>query len=235
MPWWGEMAGALVHNDFRRCRIRARYFRMNQKFFDLGTNQSPTAIVVGIHPPTDPEKRTIRLVFNPEDEGKAIRRCALHVGQDTSLETDLDAVVNMIREQLTARLRQGEAAPAEGGSVAVTTAAQFAPPAEPTAEGESDDELELPEDEDDANAEDAEAEEEPIELGRSLIQKLMEQLDNREWCEQNIEALMNMALPATIIDGQHRIRGAERCEREIPFTVCATTIAPGRSRSSSSR
>ena len=29
MPWWGEITGALVHNDLRRCQIRARYFRMN--------------------------------------------------------------------------------------------------------------------------------------------------------------------------------------------------------------
>ena len=28
--WWGEIGGELVHNDLRRCRIRARYFRMNQ-------------------------------------------------------------------------------------------------------------------------------------------------------------------------------------------------------------
>lgn len=30
MPCWGEIVGALVHNDLRRCQIRARYFRMNQ-------------------------------------------------------------------------------------------------------------------------------------------------------------------------------------------------------------
>ena len=31
MPWWAEITGALLHNGLRRCRIRARYFRMNQK------------------------------------------------------------------------------------------------------------------------------------------------------------------------------------------------------------
>jgi hypothetical protein len=31
MPWWGEIAGALGHNDLRRWQIRARYFRMNRK------------------------------------------------------------------------------------------------------------------------------------------------------------------------------------------------------------
>jgi hypothetical protein len=30
MPWWDEISGALVHNDLRRCRIRACYFRMNR-------------------------------------------------------------------------------------------------------------------------------------------------------------------------------------------------------------
>jgi hypothetical protein len=29
MPWWGEITGALVHNDLRQCQIRARSFRMN--------------------------------------------------------------------------------------------------------------------------------------------------------------------------------------------------------------
>src|SRR6516165_4276270 len=33
-PWWGEITGALVHNDLRRCRIRACYFRMN-RFWSL--------------------------------------------------------------------------------------------------------------------------------------------------------------------------------------------------------
>ena len=30
-PWWGEITGALVHNDLRRWQIRARSFRMNRK------------------------------------------------------------------------------------------------------------------------------------------------------------------------------------------------------------
>ena len=30
MPWWGEIAGVLVHNDLCRCQFRARYFRMNR-------------------------------------------------------------------------------------------------------------------------------------------------------------------------------------------------------------
>src|SRR5262249_46347653 len=33
MPWWGEISGALLHNNLGRCRIRARCFRMNQKYF----------------------------------------------------------------------------------------------------------------------------------------------------------------------------------------------------------
>ena len=61
-----------------------------KKFFELGTNQSPTAIVVGIHPPSSQDRRTIRLEFNPEDDGKAIRRCELHVNWDGSLEHDVD-------------------------------------------------------------------------------------------------------------------------------------------------
>lgn len=35
-----------------------------------------------------------------------------------------------------------------------------------------------------------------------------------------------MSRPATIIDGQHRIRGASNCERNIPFTICAIYDCP---------
>ena len=100
------------------------------------------------------------------------------------------------------------------------------PGIETAADGETDDELELPEEDEDDNAEETDAEEEPIELGRSLIEKLRQQLDNRDWCEQNIDALKHMARPATISDGQHRLGGAGRCERYIPFTVCAIYDCP---------
>jgi hypothetical protein len=195
-------------------------------FFELGINQSPTAIVVGIHPPTSSEERKVRLEFEPADEGKPIRRCKLHVAWDVGLEDDIEAVVRLIRKQLTVRMQQGDGTAAQpsgqnGGAVAAP--GTVAPTAAP--ESDTEDEEDLPNDQEEANDEEA-VEEEPIELGRSLIEKLLEQLDNREWCEQNIEALRNMARPATIIDGQHRIRGAERCEREIPFTVCAIYDCP---------
>jgi hypothetical protein len=76
-------------------------------------------------------------------------------------------------------------------------------------------------DEDIEEAGEDEGEDEEIELGRSLIETLLTKLADPTWCQENIEALKEMARPATIIDGQHRIRGASSCERNIPFTVCA--------------
>ncbi|MDY3551363.1 hypothetical protein R5W24_000439 [Gemmata sp. JC717] len=196
-----------------------------KKFFELGINQSPTAIVVGIHPPTSPDKRSIRLEFDPADEGKPIRRCKLHVSWDVSVEDNIEEIASIIREQLTSRLSQNGSVAGALPPSQVPASPQSTPDA--ITEGEQDEEVELPE-EDEEEPEDAEteAEEESIELGRSLIEKLLEQLENKEWCEENIDALRNMARPATIIDGQHRIRGAERCEREIPFTVCAIYDCP---------
>jgi hypothetical protein len=54
-----------------------------------------------------------------------------------------------------------------------------------------------------------------------VLDQLRERLDNPDWCAANEDALRDMAKPATLIDGQHRVKGAEGCERNIPFAVCA--------------
>jgi hypothetical protein len=63
--------------------------------------------------------------------------------------------------------------------------------------------------------------EEELELGRSMLSMLRGRLDDADWCERNRDALRDIAKPATVIDGQHRVLGAQLCERDIPFTVCA--------------
>lgn len=58
-------------------------------------------------------------------------------------------------------------------------------------------------------------------MGRSILHGLLTQLEDAKWCSANDEELRDLSKPATIIDGQHRVKGAEACERDIPFTVCA--------------
>jgi hypothetical protein len=71
-----------------------------------------------------------------------------------------------------------------------------------------------------AESTDDDAEEE-IELGRSLLRNLLEALDDGEWCQEHMSDLVDIAKPATVIDGQHRILAARACERNIPFAVIA--------------
>jgi len=46
-------------------------------------------------------------------------------------------------------------------------------------------------------------------------------LGDSAWCDENAAHLRDLAKPATIIDGQHRVLGARACERGIPFSVIA--------------
>src|SRR5262249_45418806 len=101
--------------------------------------------------------------------------------------------------------------------------AQIAGRLKDSSEEEDEEEDDEQENEEETN-EDEDIEEEKggaIELGRSQLDELLKNLSNKEWFTANREALVDLAKPATLIDGQHRIKGAELCERHIPFAVCA--------------
>lgn len=51
-------------------------------------------------------------------------------------------------------------------------------------------------------------------------------LQDDQWCFKNIQDLRELAKPATVIDGQHRLLGASSREQEIPFTFCAIFDCP---------
>jgi hypothetical protein len=78
---------------------------------------------------------------------------------------------------------------------------------------------------DDDNDEDDEDENE-VELGKSIVESLLQKLEEPAWVEANIQHLKEMAKPATVIDGQHRLLGAASCERGIPFLACAIYDCP---------
>ncbi len=122
-------------------------------------------------------------------------------------DSTLEEIVRLVRQQIDFRLAKSSVS-GEDEPFSLALDAE-----ERDAEEESEDEEEA--------TDDPNAEEDEIELGRSLLGKLRDKLEDVAWCEKNIEALRDIAKPATIIDGQHRVKGAEACERGIPFTVCA--------------
>jgi hypothetical protein len=187
-----------------------------KKYFDFPENQSPTALVVGLHPPAgrDPEALEVKMGGN---DGDTIRPCTIIVRYSDS-EHQLEEIVAAVRRQLDYRLSnqsvEGDEDVTDGdlvGSLGDTAEAVDIEAAEHQDSVEGGD---SPEDDDDS-------EDKEIELGRSVLDQLRERLDDPEWCIANEEALRDMAKPATLIDGQHRVKGAEACERGIPFAVCA--------------
>lgn len=165
-----------------------------KKFFDIPVNQSPTALVIGFHPNLANASPTADLKFDDDDANNNIRSCVLTIHYPDPDDVDDPQIVRLIRQQIEKRVSDSE-------------------------------ETEVPDA--DGGAEDEESDEEEahdtgdLELGRSLLLKLSKRLDDAAWRAKNRDALLDLAKPATVIDGQHRLKGAERCERGIPFTVCA--------------
>lgn len=190
-----------------------------KEFFAFPENQSPTALVVGLHPSAgrDPDALKVKM---GGDAGDSIRPCSITV-RYSDLDLDLDQIVAAVRRQLDYRLsQQVPETDDDDGNVGSGT--------EPI--GSDDDSIvdlhdadneSLPSSEDEEAGEEDDDNSEEIELGRSVLDRLRERLDNPDWCADNEEALRDMAKPATLIDGQHRVKGAEGCERNIPFAVCA--------------
>lgn len=179
-----EMAGfQRAYDDVRVEKAKA--------FFKNSKNQSPTAIVVGLHPPTSGGHVGAKLVFAENSEHLPVRACTLTI---TYPETSDDAST-LVRALIDRRL-------------------SLHPEVDAVDVDDSDDE-------DDPDDGDGESEDGEIELGRSLLMRLSDRLGEAEWCNANSDALLDLAKPATVLDGQHRLKGAERCERGIPFAVCA--------------
>jgi hypothetical protein len=190
-----------------------------KEFFDFPENQSPTALVVGLHPLAgrDPDALEVEMEGDITD---SIRPCVITV-RYSDHDQDLEQIISAVRRQLDYRLSQQT--PEADDEDAVDNEDLIGRAIDTTetvngGENEGTDSL-APSDDDTSDDEDDDNEE--IELGRSVLDQLRERLDSPEWCHHNEEALRDMAKPATLIDGQHRVKGAEGCERGIPFAVCA--------------
>ena len=110
---------------------------------------------------------------------------------DHATTPSLDEVVDILKHQIDARLCLEVE---EGGD----------PDEEPAEDDEEDAEAEIDEG-----------------MGVSILKKLRSNLDDSGWCSSNREHLEEMAKPATIIDGQHRIEGAADLENNIHFNFTA--------------
>ncbi|HXJ23752.1 MAG TPA: hypothetical protein VMT03_26285 [Polyangia bacterium] len=168
-----------------------------KRFFEVPLNQSPTAIVVGVHPQPNGNASRPKLTFTSGAEGDTIRHCKLSV--PSPAEMDDEAIVSTIRTQIKHRLAR---------SPGIDESAEDPVPEDVAVDPENDDDVVVPS-------------AHQIELGRSLLMKLDARLDDPTWRAANRDALRDLAKPATVIDGQHRLKGAERCERGVPFAVCA--------------
>ena len=176
---------------YQRVANESRIEKAADFFRAAVNNQSPTALVIGIHP----NNSIINLEFKEEDEHLSIRPCVLTVDMNFESET-IEEKIRRLKEQINLRLKE-----------------------EP--EEEEEEEEEGGGEEEEEEEEEVEDEGEKVEIGRSLLKDFLRKLDDEQWVQVNIKTINDIALPATIIDGQHRVLGAARCERNIPFPVCA--------------
>jgi hypothetical protein len=191
-----------------------------KEFFDFPENQSPTALVVGLHPSAgrDPDALEVKMDGDADD---SIRPCSITV-RYSDRDLDLEQIVAAVRRQLDYRLSQQapEVDDAADGDLVESVIDGVYSVDDGIADFRDESDISLtPSDDEESSDDDDNGEE--IELGRSVLDQLRERLDSPDWCVDNEEALRDMAKPATLIDGQHRVKGAEGCERNIPFAVCA--------------
>ncbi len=190
-----------------------------KEFFDFPENQSPTALVVGLHPPAGRDPHALEVNMDGEADD-SIRPCRITV-RYSDHDQDLEQIVTAVRRQLDYRLSQQTPELDDGADNDLLVSDTEDVGSVDSKFGDSRDES----DDNDGPlsvSDDGEtSEDDEIELGRSVLDQLRERLDSPDWCKANEEALRDMAKPATLIDGQHRVKGAEGCERNIPFAVCA--------------
>jgi hypothetical protein len=181
-------------------------------FFNTNLNQSPTALVVGVHPQSG-SGRPVNLEFLEGDNKSTVRRCKLVIDFAAG-DLDVEAAVAQVKAQIINRL----------GTASAVAVNDLDADAE-TAEGEASDQAEILADASASGLDGGDAEpdeqEDEIELGRSVLRDLLANLGDEQWTAEHAEDIRDLAKPATIIDGQHRVVGAQLCERNIPFAVCA--------------
>jgi hypothetical protein len=178
-------------------------------FFQSPENQSPTSLIVGLHPRAS-NSGLLTLAFDDAvtPEISSIN-CTISVSDDLAGLTSAQAV-DAVRSQVEARLAI-EPHGIDDESLTEVSDDDLVDDAEQ--DGVQDDLSEADEDDE-------------VELGTSVLRRLVERLDDAEWVTAHLDDLRELAKPATIIDGQHRVLGAAAVERSIPFSVTAIVDCP---------
>lgn len=177
-------------------------------FFDIQENQSPTSLIVGLHEGQQGGKFSFTL---EGDEGDPIRPCTLIINTEAWVSNTIQDLAAQAAEVLRRRLPDTD----ELDQISEEDAADSGPPEEIEADADEDD--------DDGIATSASNE---VELGTSVLASLAGMLESPEWITTQEELIRDLAKPGTIIDGQHRVLGAAKCERKIPFSVCVIAECP---------
>lgn len=174
-------------------------------FFRMSQNCSPTAIVLSLQ-----ETNVCKISFEDSgipslDSGIHLKRLQLDL-RDLK-KTSSEDIVAFAVEFLDARISDLDVGEAEEGD-------------EPNIETQTDTEGDSSQDS--ADGEDDTTEEDPVEIGQSMLRSLREKLDSPELLsEEMIDSLREMLMPALVIDGQHRLFGASGVEEDVPLLVCS--------------
>lgn len=202
---------------FQRVADEARVLKAKD-YFSNPNNQSPTSVTLGLHSPTSDSVVFVR-GEEVREAGSGIHEATLTIFGDFN-NAEPQAVVERIRAYIEARIDlvsasgEGEVPSAESQDEE-----QFSEEDEDAADLES---LEG----DEQSGEDDATDVDGIELGTSLLRELEARLEDEAWISENLDVLRDLAKPSTVIDGQHRLLGAQAVERSIPFAICALIDCP---------
>jgi hypothetical protein len=200
---------AAFMKGFQRAIIDSHVDDIANYFSEVEENISPTAVVVAFKP------GKLRITHSPQEfPGNQSE------GQLVTIEVETPEFDKLSTKELasmaarTLRGHLGSNIPSIAGDQEQQSASQ-----EEAAEEDSEEE-EIPES--------------LLNIEESHLQDFLEQLENPDWIQQatnedeeNFRSMLSDLLkPATIVDGQHRTRGAARCEQLIPFAVVALIDAP---------
>ena len=222
---WSSIPRRTDHtlNGFQRTDDPVRVSKA-KAFFQLGINQSPTSLIVGIHPSAAGLKPLATLEFTDGVESDSIRRARLSIVAQH--DSTLEGAVARVRDQIQYRLSANtDAAIAPGEDIAALLEEAEEQAVEESEAADVDVAGDEASESNDVAME-VEVSDDSLELGRSLLLQLLAKLDDPAWCIANEKDIRDLARPATIIDGQHRVLAADQCERNIPFSVCAIFDCP---------
>ena len=150
----------------------------------------------------------LRVEFLEDENSVPNPRCRIHV-EDQFDRLPLQEIRELVRSQIQYRLTQDAELPAGGQDDDLLPLETLD---NDQIDDSSDDYSSLDEDLS-AGQEDGE-----VELGTSILKQLLTRLDDDQWVDDHEEDLRELAKPATVIDGQHRLLLAQRrIDDAIPF------------------